>query len=299
MRPHRAICVHQASGDPPGGTCPVVEASLASAGLIVEHVVEIPRDTAGVAVVVVDRAVRRAAGEALRGLEVPVVVVGDDLDDDGLIALMLDTPVSHLVGDLRDRELEITSEKLASGDVFGLEKYLADGAKINQRVVRTDADKRRAMDEVCAWAESVGARRAVLHRIASVVDELVMNALLNGARGSAPDLVLARAGEPSAVLRWAADDETLAISVGDGAGTLGKREIVAHVRRARGARGQPRPSTEGGGAGLGLYLVLSNVASLVVNVEPGRRTEVVCLFDLARGHRPAISRVRSLHVFAG
>jgi hypothetical protein len=44
--------------------------------------------------------------------------------------------------------------------------------------------------------------------------------------------------------------------------------------------------------------VLANVASLIVNVDPGSRTEVVCLFDLAPPARRAIeSGVRSLHVF--
>ena len=55
-----------------------------------------------------------------------------------------------------------------------------------------------------------------------------------------------------------------------------------------------------GGAGLGLYLVLANVASLVVKLAPGEQTEVVCVFDLAKGTQAgAIASVRSLHVFAG
>jgi len=223
---------------------------------------------------------------------VPVVVVGDDLADDGLIALMLDAPVSHLVEDPGDRDLGITSEKLATGDLFGLEKYVASGARVGERVVQDDVGKRRAMDEVCAWAESVGARRPVVHRIASVVDELLMNAL--GASLSRPDGVR---GRPARV-RWAADDRTLAISVGDAYGALRQRDVIDHVRRARDERGRPQPETDGG-AGIGLYLVLANVASLVVNVEPGHQTEVVCLFDLARGARRAVGGLRSLHVFAG
>ncbi|HEY0254113.1 MAG TPA: hypothetical protein VGC41_21440, partial [Kofleriaceae bacterium] len=53
------------------------------------------------------------------------------------------------------------------------------------------------------------------------------------------------------------------------------------------------------GAGLGLYLVLANVASLVVNVDPGRQTEVVCLWNRNTGERRAVEAAgaRSLHVF--
>ncbi len=291
MRSRRAVCVsHDAA------VRPVVEAALASAGLAVDHLAELPADLAGAALVVVDRAARKAAGDLLRSVAAPVVVVGDDLDDDGLIALMLEAPVSHLVQDPHDRGLGITSEKLASGDLFGLEKYVAAGARVGERAVRCETTKRRAIDEVCAWAESVGARRPVLHRIASVVDELLMNALrgaLAEASGPAPQ---------AATLRWAADDRTLAISVGDRHGALRQRDVIGHVRRARDERGRPEPhddAGDGGGAGLGLYLVLANVASLVVNVAAGQQTEVVCLFDLSRGNQRAItSRVRSLHVFA-
>ncbi|MBS1118627.1 MAG: hypothetical protein H6Q90_855 [Deltaproteobacteria bacterium] len=277
----RAICVSREAG-----CCRAVEDALTGAGLTVEHVSSIPADTRGIALVVVDRASRQEAGEALRTSAAPVVVVGDDLEDDALIALMLEGPVSHLIGDPRDPDLGITSEKLASGDLFGLEKYVASGARVGERIVRTAADKRRAMDEVCAWAESVGARAPTVHRLAGVVDELLMNAL------GPPD---AAAGP--AVLRWGADQRTLAISVADRSGKLRQRDVIDHVRRARHDRGRPNPASEGG-AGLGLYLVLANVAALVVNVVPGERTEVVCLFDLARGSRPSVRQVRSLHVFA-
>ena len=282
--PRRAICVSRDEG-----VRRVVGAALTSAGLLVDHAETLPSSTENAAVVVVDRATRQASANALRTLTTPVVVVGDDLDDDGLITLMLEHPVSHLVGDPADRDLGITSEKLASGDFFGLEKYLAAGTKVGERVIRSDADKRHAIDEVCAWAEAIGARRPIIHRITSVIDELLMNALRDADE----------AGHRRAVLRWASDSGTLAISVGDGFGTLSQRDVIDHVRRARNERGRPQPKTESDGAGLGLYLVLANVASLIVNVAPGHETEVVCLFDLAKPSKQgAVSAgVRSLHVF--
>jgi anti-sigma regulatory factor (Ser/Thr protein kinase) len=288
MRPRRAICVSRDEG-----VRRVVGDALATAGLVVEHLDGLPVETAGVAVVVVDRATRKASGDELRTLAVPVVVVGDDLDDEGLITLMLEQPVSHLIGDPKDRDLGITSEKLATGDVFGLEKYLAAGAKVGERVIRTNTDKRRAMDEVCSWAEAVGARRPIVHRLASVIDELLMNAL--------HDTPAIEPSQMSAVLRWASDDRMIAISVGDGFGALRQRDVIDNVRRARNEGGRPQPQTdEQNGAGLGLYLVLANVASLIVNVSPGRQTEVVCLFDLKkRTEQGAVhAGVRSLHVFA-
>jgi hypothetical protein len=270
----------------------VVGSALAAAGLEVDESGSVgPLNPADFAVIVVDRAARQAAGQSLCAAGVPVVVVGDDLDDDGLISLMVESHVSHLVGDPADRDLGITSEKLVTGDVFGLEKYVAPGIAVSERRVAGDADKRAAIDEVCAWAEGLGARRPVLHRLANVIDELLMNALLDAPRACEPPA-------SAALLRWASDDRVFAISVGDDYGTLSQRDVIDHVRRARSERGKPRADSEPG-AGLGLYLVLANVASLIVNVAPGRRTEVVCLFDRSRRERRAVSGgVRSLHVFA-
>lgn len=298
MLPRRAICVSR-----DGGLRRIIELALASAGVAVDHRDSLPEDTSGVVLVAVDRATREAAGGELRASAAPVVIVGDDLDDDGLIATMLEAPVSHLVEDPHGRDLGITSEKLASGDLFGLEKYLVSGAAVGERVIANDADKRHAMGEVCAWAEAIGARRPIVHRLASVVDELMMNALHDTPSTTvAPGLPAIPAVQDScdrrAMLRWGADDQVIAISVSDSFGALRQRDVIDHVRRARSERGRPRPESHvQRGAGLGLYLVLSNVASLVINVEVGRRTEVVCLFDRARAGRPAVSCARSLHVF--
>jgi hypothetical protein len=287
MRCRRAICVSRDAG-----LRRVIEGALAAAGVAVDHFDEVPENTRDVALVVVDRATREAAGDELCAVAAPVVIVGDDLDDDGLVAIMLEAPVSHLVEDPHDRDLGITSEKLASGDVFGLEKYLARGAAVGERAIASDADKRHAMGEVCAWAEVVGARRPIVHRIANVADELMMNALYDAPRGDPAGAAR------NAVLRWGADDRVIALSVADTFGALRQRDVIDHVRRARSERGRPRPESDAQrGAGLGLYLVIANVASLVFNVEAGRRTEVVCLFDRTKAGRPAAASVRSLHVF--
>ncbi len=290
MAVRRALCV----SDDPGVRRDVGDA-LAGAGYAVDACDALPPDCGAAVLIVIDRAARQAAGQRLCGMGAPVVVVGDNLDDEALFSLMADAPVSHLVEDPRDRDLGITSEKLASGDLFGLEKYLTPGARVGERVVASDGDRRAAIGEIGAWAEATGARRPVVHRLANVVDELLMNALFDAPTADSP------AGDRRAVLRFGRDEQALAVSVTDLFGSLSQRDIIDNIRRARTERGRPQAETlTQRGAGLGLYFILANVASLVVNIDPGRRTEVVCLFDLVRRDlRPAVPRgVRSLHVFA-
>jgi anti-sigma regulatory factor (Ser/Thr protein kinase) len=292
----RAICVCR-----DGGLCDLVGHALDRVGLEVEHHPQVPAEPGEVALFVVDRDTGCDAQDDLRGHGAPVVLVGNDLGDDGMMSLMLEAPFSHLVRDPADRQLGITSEKLVSGDLFGLEKYLAKSAGVGERVVSSDLEKRAAMQEVAAWAEAIGARRPIVHRISTVIDELLMNALHDAPRESKPVLSLDDTTDMRrrAVLRWGADETTIAISVSDPFGALRQRDVIDHVRRARDERGRPVQATlDDPGAGLGLYLVLANVASLIVNVDPGQRTEVVCLFDRARhGARAVTSGVRSLHVF--
>jgi hypothetical protein len=284
----RAICVTRDAS-----VRQAVGEALARKGVPCDHLDALPTETADVALLVVDRATRELAGDALKNAPAPVIVIGDSLDDDALFALMTEAPVSHLVGDPTTSELGVTSEKLVSGDLFGLEKYLNPGSVIGQREVHDAAGKRAAIAEICSWAVGAGARRPLIHRIASVADELLMNAMIDAPRESQPTLAYdPNAPHHRALLRWGGDAAQLAISVDDRFGAIRQRDVIEHVRRARADRG--RPNLGDPGAGLGLYLVLANVSSLVVNLDPQRRTEVIALFELGRRRK----RNTSLHVFS-
>jgi hypothetical protein len=264
--------------------------------------------TDGGELLVLDKATRRALGpEGLVAMASgsPTIVLGESIQDDDVLEL-LRRGVDHVIGeaDPDDNEMVVTSVKLLTGDIFGLEKYLAWGARIASRRVCDYEEKREALAAVTSDAKELGARRPLVARIESVVDELLMNALYDApAVGSDPSCAI-RPGVPGpeseALLRWAADGRYFAVSVQDDFGALRKEAILDHVARARNERGRPRSAEEvgdGAGAGLGLYFILSSVTRFVANIEPGKRTEVVCLFDLKASGREAEPCARSLHVF--
>lgn len=241
-----------------------------------------------------------------------VVILGDSLEDDGLVELLRDRPLNHVITDDEmpdESELFVTSSKLRTGDLFGLEKYLSWGASVYDLGVVNAEEKRAAVARVAGYAEGVGARRATVAKIESAVDELLMNALYDAPaahqKNESARRVRGTGTTPTyegdsrrALLRYGCDGRYFAVSVLDEYGLLEKGVILNSLLRARNERGRPLPANaNGAGAGLGLYFVLSSVTRFIVNIEPGRRTEVVCLVDLRQQGREATSCARSLHIF--
>ena len=78
-------------------------------------------------------------------------------------------------------------------------------------------------------------------------------------------------------------------------GELHKDTILDNLLRARERGGRPRQETAG--AGLGIYFVLSSVKRYIANIQPGRKTEIICLFDLRVSGRESTNCASSLHIF--
>lgn len=288
--------------------------TLNAAGSTVEFRDDIDEESTLPGLVFVDQDLRRGEGvdELIQivGERSKVIVLGESLADDDVVAMLRNNPLDHCIADSEtadESELVVTSVKLLSGDIFGLEKYLAWGAKIHSRAISTYEEKRSALFAVAAHATEVGTRRPMIARIESVTDELLMNALYDApavAHGAERGQRITKSSDPSfvaespALLRYACDGRYLAISVQDNYGELRKEAILDHLSRARVERGRPKEADElGSGAGLGLYFILSSVTRFIANVEPKRRTEVICLFDMRQSGRDADTCARSVHIF--
>ncbi len=239
-----------------------------------------------------------------------VIILGESLENEEVVELLHHKAIDHVIAaedQFDEAELVVTSVKLLTGDIFGLEKYLAWGAQVNEREVASYEEKRAALRIVAAHAKQMGARRHLIAKLESVTDELLMNALYDAPAvrsGATPKTHLSRDADTTtqptdqpALLRYACDGRYFAVSVEDNYGELEKNTILDHLSRARASRGRPRSDEDGKGAGLGLYFILSSVTRFVANIEPHRRTEVVCLFDLRQTGREAEACTRSLHIF--
>jgi hypothetical protein len=292
--------------------------TLQAGGSTVEFLDELPGlDACNAAIVFIDRACRKATPlpqlMQIVGEKGTLIVLGDSLEDEEVVSILRNTSLNHIITDSDkpdEVELVVTSAKLLSGDIFGLQKYLAWGAKVHEADINTYEEKRVALLTVAQHAKKVGARRHVIGKIESVTDELLMNALYDAPavrdgttpqqHGGTPTEVTANCAEEAALMRYACDGRYFAVSVQDNYGELHKEAILDHLSRARAEKGAPKftnSATSASGAGLGLYFILSSVTRFIANIDYGHRTEVICLFDLHQSGRQASSCARSLHIF--
>jgi len=217
-----------------------------------------------------------------------------------LTTYLRDERVNHVVvGDELDNGVFVTAQKLLTGDIFGVEKYLPAGTPVHYARLRDFEGRGRAIQTVLDFAEEAKMRRQVRTAIGQVCEELLMNALYDAPvdEGGRPifadvdphDRKDTRSPRPVSI-RYAATENLFAIAVRDRFGRLAKNTILSYIEKCIHSPNQIDRKTYG--AGLGLYLVANAAATYVVNVAYGIATEVVCTFD-----RGAKSPLRLVGVF--
>jgi DNA-binding response OmpR family regulator len=188
------------------------------------------------------------------------------------------------------REIVATAGKLLSQDIFGLEKYLGWGAALREVKISDSRARHDLIDEIHAYAIKAGLRKKFAQQLQTVADELIMNAIWDApvdAAGvpkynSAPrDQRIRLLPDEEVVVRFGSDANSFGISVTDKFGRLEYDRAVDYLVRCF-AKDDDKINFGPGGAGLGLFMAYNSVSSFVVNVAPGRRTEVIGLLHMHR-----------------
>lgn len=183
-----------------------------------------------------------------------------------------------------------TVNKLLGRDLFGLEKYLSWGVDVQSRPVVGSRSRSDVVSDVIAYFEKVGIRRANRDRIAIVVEEMLMNAIYDAPTDSSgkslynhyerTQEVILKPSEQGQV-RFATDGMAIAVSVLDPFGSLKGSTLLRYLEHNYGGLTQDINSGESkGGAGRGLHQIVENSDLVVFNVEPGKKTEAIALFNV-------------------
>ncbi len=206
---------------------------------------------------------------------------------------------------LKPEEFIITAEKLLRQDLFGLQKYLLWGIEPFRLRIEESRRKREYIREVANYAALLGCNQRSVEMIETVTDELVTNAIYNAPRtadGKPKYAKLSRRKpvvlEPHEVgeLQFACDGDYIAIAQVDPFGSLTQDTVVSYLNRCL-VKGPDQLSDASGGAGIGLFRVFQSLSKFIINIEPGKRTEVITLIDLRLSMRRFRRASKSFHIF--
>ena len=218
-----------------------------------------------------------------------LVVVIPTADLELTVNLLKDTRVRNVVvaDELQAVWVSSIATRILHGDVFGVEKTMPWGVRVYSMLVGDYNEKSVAIAAISDFAGAMGVRRKYREGIEQSIDELLMNALYDAPVDQGGKALFAEVPtksrlslrlEQKALVQYACDGDTFAVSVRDPYGTLTKETVVKFLDKCLHASEQIDRKV--GGAGLGFYIVANAASSVAINSYPGVATECVVTFDL-------------------
>lgn len=203
---------------------------------------------------------------------------------------MEDPRVNHVLRKPADQEqlrhLRHVADKLATGNILGLDRYLPEQCEVIYRRLATYADRCDAIDELVAYTSKKRLRGSTRRNAGQVAEELLMNAMYHAPVDEEGEQLFANISPAARVrrrtprpvsIRYVAHNHVLYLSVRDRFGSFRREKLLHYLHRC--TTQDVQIENKKLGAGLGLYLVTSAVQQLLVNVLPGGVTEVICAFE--------------------
>ena len=236
------------------------------------------------------------------------VVVFTDHEDTANINMFLDRAnVFHLVGSNgcdAIGELKTIITKMQATDVFGLNFYFGSQTRIDRDWI-DDADKIKPKIDVLLSHLDLNETFASAHEFLTLTfNELVTNAIYNApvdqfgqARYEQTDRRVKVKLEPHEKVEMAVceNQACIGILVQDQFGRLSREKIVRHLVKC--VNNTSFIDDKKGGAGAGIYLAFHTASQLVVNIDPGRRLEVICIVEKNKRYKDYRARVTSFNYF--
>jgi len=196
--------------------------------------------------------------------------------------------------------------KFLHNDFFGLEKYLAWGTEVKSLTITKSADRQPSNDQMQEYFKAMGIRGTLIERLQVAAEEMMMNAVYDApqdATGKAKYNHLPRSTpidlheREFPTFKFGSDGNMLAISVTDPFGGINRNLIAKYIKSCyEGNAGSL--NTGKGGAGRGLHQILESCDFTIFNVQPGKKTEVIGLFDIDASIQKKDTRPRFQFFFA-
>ncbi|MBD3422754.1 MAG: response regulator [Chitinivibrionales bacterium] len=185
------------------------------------------------------------------------------------------------------KELQALVDGILTGKIFGLQRYLLDDGEMSETYcIRSSVEARRTRDEI---VELFISRCGTAGDMKLVLDEAITNAIYhapqldNGERKyrELSDVTLTE--NEYVYVECGRDSEKYGVAVCDMQGNLNKGTVLERFERHITGRGIMDES------GRGIHMSRVFADTMVININPGVRTEVILLNYLSRkykGYKP-------------
>ncbi len=293
MEPVVARRIIAVSGDETIGR--LLASALRDAGTVELHEWMDPVEVAHAAMCVVHLETTLAI-DTLRAPGCPVIAVVPRSDIADVVELLQSVPRIACVvvaEDLDAAQLAAIATRtlgiVTGEDSFGLQRLVDPGTAIHETTVRDYPEKRRCMAQIEHDADQRGVPRKYLEPMQQCLDEMLMNALYDAPVDAEGRHIFAGVPTKTRIMmrtehrvnvQYAFDGKRFAISVRDAFGTLERVTLLRFLHKSLHA--SLAVDRRAGGAGLGLYLMVSSASAVYFHVVPGVATEASCVFDIAR-----------------
>lgn len=196
---------------------------------------------------------RRAALEVIANRQLRYLVPVDDRLEDSLLT---------------------TLGKLSGAELFGLDRYVRHGGLLNAWSVEDSVAKVRILREIGARAQRLGCPQLIADLFLSAIDEMAINAIERHIRAQLGPIEIVAAAEVG----------RFAVAVRDRVGQLRPEHVLGSLVRG-GAQKSGGMNLDAASCQLGFRIMFDTLSTLAINVEPGRRTEIIGVIDLGKSLR--------------
>jgi hypothetical protein len=202
--------------------------------------------------------------------------------------------------------LLLALRKLLRGDIFGIEKYLAEATPIIDRELHISTERTDGLDDLTHALGERGLDPRFIARAVTIADEFITNAFYDAPTDESGEAcykylpreepLRAPASGPVR-MSWGCDGRRLAIGVQDRVGSFGRSSLLRALTKAIAYDSAEIDLEREGGAGIGLFTVARAANEVIFNIKPGHRTECIGLINVHGPYREVVPTQRNIQAF--
>ena len=203
--------------------------------------------------------------------------------------------------------LRITLQKIIRNDVFGIDKYLLPSTEIFQRKITNSMCRKEINQEVYEYADFLKMKNPISKMISSACEELLMNVIYDAPVDSSGNHLYASfhrskqvvlTPEQYSTISFGCDGKYFVLGVADPFGGFQRETFFKYVQKILMKQDNVElMDDKEGGAGLGVYKLFHSCHSLICNILPKQKTEVLLVVDCSLPIKDVYKMARSLHYF--